>query len=194
MFKLAVFATNNGTDLQSIIDEIKEGNMPGIKIELVFSNKENSFALERSKNQGIETLYLDPKAYTTREDYDSELTKILLEKKIDLIVLAGYTKILTSKITKAFPKKIINVHPSLIPKFSGKGFYGNKVHQAVIDAGEDYSGMTIHYVDEGVDTGEIILQKECKISVDETVETLKNKVQELEKKWFPFVIKNIASS
>lgn len=193
MFKIAVLASTNGTDLQAIIDEIKAGNMPGIELALVASNKKDCYALQRAQEQGYKTLFVDPKS-KSRKEFDAELAEQLKQHNIDLIVLVGYMRILTPEFVRQFPKQIINVHPSLIPKYSGKDFYGQSVHEAVLANHETQSGMTIHYVDEGVDTGEIILQKTCPVIPADTPETLKAKVQALEKKWYPEVIRQLSTS
>ncbi len=193
MFKIAVLASTKGTDLQAIIDEIKAGKMPGIELSAVISNKENCYAMQRAKEQGFKTFFVNPKN-KTREEFDFEIGDILEREKIDLIVLVGYMRILTPAFVRKFPKRIINVHPALIPKFCGPKFFGSNVHEAVLTAGEKETGMTIHYVDEGMDTGEIILQKTCPVSPDDTPETLKTKVQTLEKKWYPEVVRKIATS
>ncbi len=191
MFKIAVLASTNGTDLQAIIDEMKAGKMPGIELALVASNKENCYALQRAKEQGYNTIFINPKN-KSREEFDQEMAAALAAENIDLIVLVGYMRILSSPFIKKFPNKIINVHPALIPKFCGPQFFGSNVHEAVIAAHEKETGMTIHYVDEGVDTGKIILQKTCPVDTADTAEALKEKVQALEKKWYPEVIKEIA--
>ncbi|MFA5948453.1 MAG: formyltransferase family protein, partial [Candidatus Gracilibacteria bacterium] len=126
------------------------------------------------------------------EENDMKIAEILKENKVDLVVLIGYMKILSEAFVRKFPKKIINVHPALIPKFCGKNFFGANVHEAVLKAKEKETGMTIHYVEEGVDTGEIILQEKCKVDATDTPETLKAKVQALEKKWYPEVIRRLA--
>lgn len=189
---LAVLASTNGTDLQAIIDEIEKGNMPRVHLKLVASNKECK-ALERATKHNIPTLYIDPQN-KSREEFDQELIQALKDSEIDLVALVGYMRILSPEFVKSFPKRIINVHPSLIPKYSGKDFYGQSVHEAVLANNETETGMTIHFVDEGVDTGEIILQKNCPVSPDDTPETLKQKVQELEKKYYPQVIKNLSEN
>lgn len=193
MFKIVILASTKGTDLQAIIDEMKAGKMPGIELAAVISNKKNCYALERASEQGYKTIFVDPKD-KTREEFDEELAKRIEENEADLIVLVGYMRILTPEFVRKFKNKIINVHPALLPKFSGKDFFGSNVHEAVLAAGEKETGMTIHYVDEGVDTGEIIIQKKCPVAPDDTPETLKEKVQELEKKWYPEVIRRIANS
>lgn len=191
MFNIAVLASTKGTDLQAIIDEIKAGKMSGINLAVVLSNKKDCYALVRAKEQGLKTFFVDPKNKTSQE-FDEKMAKILAQEKVDLVVLVGYMRILTSTFVRKFRNRIINVHPALIPKFCGKDFFGKSVHEAVLKAGEKETGMTIHYVDEGVDTGRIILQKKCPISPNDTPETLKEKVQTLEKKWYPEVIRSLA--
>ncbi len=193
MFKIAVLASTNGTDLQAIIDEIKAGKMPGIELTLVISNKKDCYALERATEQGFKTVFINPKN-KGRSEFDQELASTLQQHAIDLIVLVGYMRLLTPEFVRKFPHRIINVHPSLIPKYCGKNFYDANVHEAVFKAGDEETGMTIHYVDEGLDTGEIILQKAVPVSPNDTPETLKTKVQELEKKWYPEVIRRIAAN
>lgn len=194
MFRIAVFASTRGTDLQAIIDEIKTGTMPGIELAAVISNKKNCHALRRARKQGFKTIFLDAKG-KTREEFDREMIKILDSEKIDLIVLVGYMRILTPQFVCHFKNKnipIINVHPALLPKFGGRDYFGMNVHEAVLAADEKETGMTIHYVDEGVDTGKIILQKKIPIAPSDTPEILKEKVQSLEKKWYPEVIRQLA--
>lgn len=191
MFKIGVLASTNGTDLQAIIDEIETDKMPGIELSVVISNKETCRALRRSIEQGYHAVFLDPKD-RTREEYDEEVARVLEENEVDLVVLVGYMRILTKPVLEKFKGRIINVHPSLIPKYSGKDFFGSNVHKAVLANHESQTGMTIHYVDEGVDTGEIILQKTVDVAPDDTPETLKLKVQNLEKIWYPEVIRQIA--
>ena len=191
MFKIAVLASTNGTDLQAIIDEMKAGKMPGIELAIVASNKENCYALERAKDQGFKTAFIDPKG-KTREEFDKEMAAVLEKEQIELVVLVGYMRILSTEFVRKFKNRIINVHPALIPKFCGPSFFGANVHEAVLAAHEKETGMTIHYVDEGVDTGKIILQKTCPVTPEDTVDSLKSKVQALEKKWYPEVIRAMA--
>ncbi|MFA7685243.1 MAG: phosphoribosylglycinamide formyltransferase [Candidatus Gracilibacteria bacterium] len=192
MFRIAVLASTRGTDLQAIIDEMKAGKMPGIELAVVISNKIDAYALERAEEQGFRAVFINPEG-KTREEFDMEMLKILEEEKVDLIVLVGYMKILSVPFVKAFPKRIINVHPALIPKFCGKSFFGANVHESVLAAKEKETGMTIHYVEEGVDTGEIIIQKTCPVLPDDTPDTLKERVQALEKQWYPEVIRRLAT-
>jgi phosphoribosylglycinamide formyltransferase-1 len=191
-FRIAVLASTNGTDLQAVIDEMKAGAMPGIELSVVISNKESAYALERAANQGYKTVFVNPKG-KSRTEYDQEVAKILQENQVNLVCLIGYMRILSPEFVRQFPRKIINVHPALMPKFSGPGFFGANVHEEVLKAGETESGCTIHFVDEGVDTGEIIIQKKVQIEPNETAETLKNKVQAVEKLLYPEVIRQLAA-
>lgn len=190
-FRFAVLASTRGTDLQAIIDELKGGRLIPAELACVVSNKKNCYALERAHEQGFKTYWVDQRE-KSREDFDREMVEILRKEKIELVVLVGYMRILSPLFIQAFPRGIINVHPALIPKFSGKDFYGSNVHEAVIAAGEKETGMTIHFVEEGVDTGEIILQKKCPVLPEDTSATLKEKVQALEKEWYPKVIAEFA--
>lgn len=188
IFKIAVLASTRGADLQAIIDEMKAGKMPGITLACVISNKKDCYALERARAQGYEIFFIDPEG-KSREQFDEEMIKILTEKKVDLVVLVGYMRILSAPFIRKFKNKIINVHPALLPKYGGKNFMDANVHEAVLRNHEKETGMTIHFVDEGVDTGKIILQKTVPVDPQDTPETLKEKVQSLEKKWYPEVIR-----
>lgn len=192
-FKIGVLASTRGTDLQAIIDEMKAGKMPNIELACVISNKKDAYALERAKTQGYRAIFVNP-LNRTREEFDIKVTELLEKYQVDLVVLVGYMRILSTAFIKKFKNRIINVHPALIPKFSGANFFGANVHEAVLAAKEKETGMTIHFVDEEVDHGKIILQKTCPVFPDDTPDTLKARVQELEKKWYPEVIRNLASS
>lgn len=189
-FKLGILASGNGTDLEAIYKEMDSGKMPGIEVALVLSNKETAPVLDRARARGIKALFVDPKD-KSKEDYDRELALLMKEAGVDLVCLIGYMKILTPVFVSAFPRHIINVHPALLPKYGGNGWYGMKVHEAVLAAGEKESGMTIHYVDIGVDSGATILQEKVSIEPGETPESLRAKVLELEKKAYPKVIRMI---
>lgn len=190
-FKIAVLSSTNGTDLQAIIDEMKAGKMPGISLTAVISNKQDCGALEKARANNIPAIFIDP-ANKTREEFDLEMAEILQAKEVDLVVLVGYMRILSPEFVRRFPHRIINVHPSLIPKYSGKNFFNKGVHEAVLKAGEKETGMTIHYVDENIDTGDIIVQKTCPVLPNDTSESLKDRVQDLEKKWYPQIIRQLA--
>lgn len=192
MFRIGILASTKGTDLQAIIDEMKEGRMPGIEIACVVSNKRSAYALERAKENGIKAIFVSPKG-KSREEYDEELACIFKKENVDLICLIGYMRILQPEFVRQFPKKIINVHPALMPAFSGPGFFGANVHEEVLKSGAEETGCTIHFVDEGVDTGPIIIQEKVKVEPDDTPETLKEKVQAAEKRLYPEVIRKFAA-
>jgi len=191
MYKIGILASTKGTDLQAIIDEIKDGKMPGIEIAIVLSNKKNAYALERANLQEVKAFFVDPKD-KTREQYDQELARILIDHKVDLVCLIGYMRILSPAFVRKFPRHIINVHPALMPKYSGPGFFGSNVHEAEMKNKEKESGCTIHFVEEGVDTGEIISQEKVTLSTNETPESLKEKIQALEKRLYPEAIRRFA--
>ena len=149
-FKLGILASTKGTDLQAIIDEINDDKMQGIEIAIVLSNKKNAYALERARLQEVKALFVDPKG-KTREEYDKELAEILKEHEVDLVCLIGYMQILSPEFVHQFPRRIINVHPALMPKFSGPGFFGANVHEKVLKSGDKETGCTIHFIDEGVE-------------------------------------------
>lgn len=181
MLNIAVFVSGGGTNLQSLIDAIKNNEING-NIKLVFSNKKDAYALIRARNENIDTLYLNRKNFSTNEEYDEEIIKELKKRNIDLIVLAGYLNILSSKLILSYDKKIINIHPSLIPSFCGDGFYGEYVHKAVIKKGVKFTGATTHFVDENVDTGAIILQETVEVDMDDDYISIAQKVLKQEHK------------
>lgn len=181
MLNIAVFISGGGTNLQSIIDAIKEKKING-QIKLVFSNRKNAYGLVRAQNEKIDTFYLNRKNFFSNEEYDEGILEELNRKNIDLIVLAGYLNILSSKLVSKYSNRIINIHPSLIPSFCGDGFYGENVHKAVIKSGVKFTGATTHFVDENVDTGAIILQDIVPIFVNDDFETVAKRVLEIEHK------------
>ncbi|SHE50086.1 formyltetrahydrofolate-dependent phosphoribosylglycinamide formyltransferase [Thermoanaerobacter uzonensis DSM 18761] len=183
---LVVMASGNGTDLQSIIDAIEEGYI-NARIVAVISDKKGAYALERAKKHGIATYCLPKKEL--KENFQRELLKLLEKLNPDGIILAGFLTILSEEIVETFENKIINIHPSLIPAFCGKGFYGMKVHQAVYEYGVKYTGCTVHFVDSGADTGPIILQEVVKIDEEDTPEAIAKKVLEVEHKVLPYAVK-----
>ena len=171
--KVAVLVSGGGTNLQALIDSEKSGIIKSGTISLVVSNKEGAYALERAKNAGIEAVYIKRGA-----EFEEKLIKLLEEKNIGLIVLAGFLSILSENFVRKYNKKIINVHPSLIPSFCGDGFYGLKVHEAALKKGVKVTGATTHFVNEITDGGEIIMQKAVEIAPDDTAETLQLKVMQ----------------
>lgn len=188
--RIAVLVSGGGTNLQSIIDAVEEGTLES-KIVCVISNKEAAYGLERARQHGIPAYFINPK----EEGYDEKLFERLQEENVDLIVLAGYLKILAPKLIHTYKKRIINIHPALLPKFGGKGFYGIHVHEAVLKAGEKESGATVHYVDEGVDTGEIIIQRKLAVEAGDTPETLQARIlNQIEHKILVEAIKGLEGS
>ena len=178
MLKVAVLVSGGGTNLQAIIDAVNEGKITNAEISLVISNNKNAYALERAKNAGIASMCISPKEYATREDFHVALTETLKNAGVDLVVLAGYLVAIPEMLVKEFPNKIINVHPSLIPSFCGVGYYGLKVHEAALARGVKVTGATVHFVDCGMDTGPIILQKAVDIEAGDTPEVLQRRVME----------------
>ncbi|MCR4833017.1 MAG: phosphoribosylglycinamide formyltransferase [Butyrivibrio sp.] len=178
MLRIAVCVSGGGTNLQAIIDGIASGLITNTEIVLVFSNNKNAYALERAKKAGIPTAVRCPKDYASRDEFNEEFLKALQEAQPDLVVLAGCLVVIPEAVVKAFPNRIINIHPSLIPSFCGKGYYGLHVHEKVLERGVKVSGATVHFVDEGTDTGPIILQKPVMIRQDDTPETLQKRIME----------------
>lgn len=186
--KIAVLVSGGGTNLQSIIDSINLGNING-KIEVVISNKIDAYGLERARLNNIDAVYVNAKDYEDIEAFNDKIINELTKRNIDLVVLAGYLKILSQKFISTFRNKIINVHPSLIPSFCGKGFYGIKVHEEAIKYGVKVSGATVHFVDENADTGPIILQDVVFIDDNDTAESLQKKVLQIEHIILPKAVK-----
>ncbi len=176
--KIAVFVSGGGTNLQAIIDAQKSGIINSGNVELVISNKGNAFALERAKKAGIKTYTVIKNNYDSQEAFEDELIRILEENRIDLIVLAGFMLILSPKFISHYQKRIINVHPALIPSFCGEGFYGLKVHEAALKYGVKVTGATVHFVNEITDGGEIIMQKAVEVMDGDTPEVLQKRVME----------------
>ncbi len=189
MLKIAVLVSGGGSNLQSIIDSISAGELKNVEIEYVISDREGVFALERAKKHGINTITLDRNKY--KNNLNAEIHNIL-SGKVDLIVLAGFLSIIKGPILEEFRHKIINIHPSLIPSFCGKGMYGLKVHEAAINYGVKVSGCTVHFVEEDTDTGAIILQSVVEVLVNDTKETLQQRILVEEHKALPRTIKLFA--
>ncbi len=180
--KIAVLVSGGGTNLQALIDAEKSGVIKSGKIELVISNKPGAYALTRAENAGIKTAVINNKDCGTRNEFEAEIKAILKENGIELIILAGFMCILTEGFTASYPKRIINVHPSLIPSFCGEGFYGLHVHEAALSYGVKVTGATVHFVNEIPDGGEIILQKAVYIKEGDTPEILQKRVMQ-EAEW-----------
>lgn len=190
LFKIAVLASGGGTNLQSIIDSIDNGRL-NCKIEMVIGSKEGIYAIERAKNKGIENYIVDKSKYGNKT---SEKILELTKGKVDLIVLAGYLSILEGEILQVFKDKIINIHPSLIPSFCGAKMYGLKVHEAVINSGVKFTGCTVHFVNEEVDRGAIIIQEVVPVYFEDTKEELQKRVLEKEHIILPKAIELISKN
>ncbi len=175
--KTAVFVSGGGTNLQAIIDSAARGELPSVEIALVLSSKAGVYALERAKAAGIKTAVVERKAFS-QEEFESRVAQILAEENIELIVFAGFMSILSPAFTKKYENRIINVHPSLIPSFCGKGFYGLKVHEAALSYGVKVTGATVHFVNEIPDGGKIIMQKAVEVEEGDTPQILQRRVME----------------
>lgn len=188
--RLGVLVSGGGTNLQSVIDAVENGILQST-IACVISNKESAYGLERARKHEIPAYFINPK----EEGYDEKLLHQLKEEKVDLVVLAGYLKILDKSFIEAYKGRIINIHPSLLPKFGGKGFYGLHVHEAVIASGEKESGATVHFVDAGVDTGKVIIQRKLEVKSEDTPETLQKRIlDEIEHKILVEAIQGLEGS
>lgn len=178
MLKIAVLVSGGGTNLQAIMDAIDNGKITNGRIEVVISNNRNAYALERAKKRGISALCISPKDYESREAFNEAFLQKLNSYEVDLVVLAGFLVVLPEQMITSYRNRIVNIHPSLIPSFCGKGFYGLKVHEGALDRGVKVTGATVHFVDEGTDTGPIILQKAVEVLPGDTPEVLQRRVME----------------
>ncbi len=182
MLKAAVLVSGGGTNLQAILDGIRSGAVTNTEVAAVISNNAGAYALTRARQRGIPSLCISPKDYETRAEFHGALLKALKDSGADLVVLAGYLVAVPPEIVEAFPDRIINIHPSLIPSFCGVGFYGLKVHERVLERGVKVTGATVHFVDTGTDTGPILLQKAVEVKQGDTPEILQRRVME-EAEW-----------
>ena len=194
MLKTAVLVSGGGTNLQAIIDSIADGRITNTEISVVISNNKNAYALERAKQVGIEAICISPKDYETREAFNEAFLEKLDSYGVDLVVLAGFLVVIPEKMIAKYRNRIINIHPSLIPSFCGTGYYGLKVHEGALSRGVKITGATVHFVDEGTDTGPIIAQKAVEIQNGDTPEILQRRVME-EAEWIllPQAIDDIAN-
>ena len=182
MLRLAVLVSGGGTNLQAILDAIDEGTITNAEVSVVISNNAGAYALERAKKKEIDAVCLSPKTFASREAFNEALLAKLQSYNVDLVVLAGCLVVIPQSIVDAYPNKIINIHPALIPSFCGTGYYGLKVHEGVLKRGVKVTGATVHFVDEGTDTGPIILQKAVEVKEGDTPEVLQLRVME-EAEW-----------
>lgn len=180
--KIAVCVSGGGTNLQAIMDAIDNGTITNTEIAVVISNNPGAYALERAKNKGIEAICISPKDYDTRAEFNKDFLAKLDSYQVDLVVLAGFLVVIPPEMIKSYHNRIINIHPSLIPSFCGTGYYGLKVHEGALARGVKVTGATCHFVDEGTDTGPIILQKAVAIEEGDTPEVLQRRVME-EAEW-----------
>ncbi|MBE6700372.1 MAG: phosphoribosylglycinamide formyltransferase [Ruminococcaceae bacterium] len=180
--RIAVFVSGGGTNLQALIDSEKSGQIPDGEIALVLSNSSKAYAIERGKKAGIKTVVVSKKELGSQQAFEEKVVTVLEEEKIDLIILAGFMSILSKNFTDRYPKRIINVHPSLIPSFCGDGFWGLHVHEAALKKGVKVTGATVHFVNEITDGGEIIMQKAVEVKEGDTPEVLQKRVME-EAEW-----------
>lgn len=195
MLKVVVLVSGGGTNLQAILDKIASGEITNTKIEAVISNNAGAYALERARNSGISAECISPKQFETRELFNEALLAGVKKYSPDLVVLAGFLVILPPALIREYANRLLNIHPSLIPAFCGTGYYGLKVHEAVLARGAKITGATVHFVDEGTDTGPILLQKAVEVRADDTPEVLQRRVME-EAEWelLPKAIDAIANN
>ncbi len=178
MLKIAVLVSGGGTNLQAIIDRIADGTITDTEIAVVISNNKNAFALQRAETAGIPNRCISPKDYGTREEFNDALVAAVDQSGVDLVVLAGFLVVIPEQMIDKYRNRIINIHPSLIPSFCGTGYYGLKVHEGVLARGVKVTGATCHFVDEGTDTGPIILQKAVEVRQTDTPKELQQRVME----------------
>lgn len=193
MLRIAVLVSGGGTNLQAIMNAMSAGRIPNAQIVTVISNNKKAYALERARNYGTEALTLSPKDFKDREEFNLALRDALDERNIDLVVLAGYLVVVPPVVIEKYRNRIINIHPSLIPSFCGTGCYGLHVHEKALEKGVKVSGATVHFVDEGTDTGPIIMQKAVEVKASDTPEILQRRImEEAEWKLLPEVIRLIS--
>lgn len=189
--RITVMISGSGTNLQAIIDAVEAGEIPRAKIVQVISSNASAYGLERAENHDIPTTIITDHDYADVEDRERAVIEALDNERTDLVVLAGYMKILPEKVLEAYEGRVINIHPSLLPKYGGKGFYGKNVHQAVIDAGETETGITVHYVTKDVDAGPIIDQTKVEVKASDTVDILAERVLAKEHEFYSQAINKV---
>ncbi len=195
MLKIGVLVSGGGTNLQAILDAVKNQEITNARVELVISNNAGAYALTRAREHGVEAVCISPKDYDSRGEFHKALLKKLQDSQVDLVVLAGFLVAIPEMIVNAYPNRIINIHPSLIPSFCGVGYYGLRVHEGVLARGVKVTGATVHFVDAGTDTGPILLQKAVEVQPGDTPELLQRRVmEEAEWKLLPRAIDLIANN
>lgn len=188
-FNLAVLASGNGSNLQAIIDATNNNIIPDSQVKIVLSNKKNSFALQRARKHNINNIYLNPKSFDNEYEYNNKILKILKSESIDLVLLAGYLKIICDPLLSFYCDRILNIHPSLLPKFGGAKMYGINVHKSVIKNNEKYSGCTVHIVTKNIDQGPILAQSKVKVNNTDTPESLAKRILTYEHDLYPKTIR-----
>ncbi len=178
MLNIAVLVSGGGTNLQALINAQNRGELQNGKLSLVIASRPDAFALQRAEQAGLQTAVLQRKTYKTQDNYDDALIELLAHNRIDLVVLAGFMTIISNRVIAAYPGRIMNIHPSLIPAFCGEGYYGLRVHQSALERGVKVTGATVHFVNEICDGGPIILQKTVLVQANDTPETLQKRVME----------------
>ncbi len=191
---ISVMVSGGGTNFQAIIDAIQRGDIPQGQIVQVISSSSKAYALTRAENHNIKAKVIGGENYPDQKQRTDAILQALAEEETELIVLAGYMSILDERLIAAYRNRIINIHPSLIPKYCGKGFYGRRVHEAVLAGGERESGATVHFVDEGVDTGQIILQRRVPVEPQDTPDSLAARVLEVEHTILPLAVKQLTEA
>lgn len=195
MLKIGVLVSGGGTNLQAILDAVENHEITNAQVKLVISNNQGAYALTRARNYGVEAVCISPKSYGSREEFHKALLEKLQQSQIELVVLAGFLVSIPEMIVNAYPNRIINIHPSLIPSFCGVGYYGLRVHEGVLARGVKVTGATVHFVDVGTDTGPILLQKAVEVQPKDTPEILQRRVmEEAEWKLLPRAIDLIANN
>ena len=189
MTRIGVLISGSGTNLQALMDAIDTGCIPNAKVVVVISNRRSAYGLERARAHGIPAECILKREFEDEEAFNRAILERLKYYGVDLVVLAGYLSILSPEVVRSYPNRIINIHPSLIPAFSGKGFYGERVHRAVLDYGAKITGATVHFVDEGTDTGPIILQCPVEVKDDDDVHSLAARVLEVEHQLLPEAVR-----
>lgn len=186
MVKTAVFASGNGSNFENIVAKLKEGSASGFEVSLLIADKENAYVLERAKNHNIESLFINPKLYSSKKEFEEKIIEELERRDIDFIILAGYMRIISDVLLNKYDRKIINIHPAYLPEFPGKDGIGDAFNAKV-----DKTGVTIHYVDSGIDTGEIIYQERIDIDKSWDKERLEKEVHKVEHRIYPKVLTNL---
>jgi phosphoribosylglycinamide formyltransferase-1 len=190
--RIGVLASGSGSNLQAILDRCADGSIEA-EVAVVISNNRKAYALERARNAGVEAVHWSEKKAGDPEVFANGLLDILRTARVDLVVLAGYMKLVPPRVVTAFEGRMLNIHPALLPKFGGKGYYGMRVHEAVLEAGETESGATVHFVDAQYDHGAVLLQRKVPVLPDDTPETLRERVLEVEHQLFPDAIAKFAA-